>query len=168
MRRRKTKLQVKRGKMLGVWGEKCRFISLQSQSFDWCPPCTCFSRNVSIRVVGLDCGGRWRNFTFTSHFQTHLWSPLANDVALVVLIMCVEKKEDTWRPLIFFLSIAFSFANGRRALSIGADILFPPRCHIRSRICPDSPLLFPAFPPEKFSITKLESTSYVLAFLVTF
>ena len=47
------------------------------------------SRNVSIRVVGLDCGG---NFTFTSHFQTHLWSPLANDVAL----MCVEKKEDPW------------------------------------------------------------------------
>ena len=147
MRRRKTKLQVKRGKMLGVWGEKCRFISLQSQSFDWCPSCTCFSRNVSIRVVGLDCGG---NFTFTSHFQTHLWSPLANDVALVVLIMCVEKKEDPWigGRSFFSLSIAFSFANGRRALSIGADILFPPRCHIRSRICPDSPLLFPAFPQK--------------------
>ena len=137
MRRRKTKLQVKRRKMLGVWGEKCRFISLQSQSFDWCPPCTCFSRNVSIRVVGLDCGG---NFTFTSHFQTHLWSPLANDVALVVLIMCVEKKEDPWigGRSFFSLSIAFSFANGRRALSIGADILFPPRCHIGSGICPPS------------------------------
>ena len=109
MRRRKTKLQVKRRKMLGVWGQKCRFISLQSQSFDWCPPCTCFSRNVSIRVVGLDCGG---NFTFTSHFQTHLWSPLANDVALVVLIMCVEKKEDPW-------------IGGRSSFSFPSHFLLP-------------------------------------------
>ena len=59
-------------------GQKCRLISLQSESFDWClPPHSCLHllllvappRNVSIRVAGLDCGRRWSSFTFTPHFH---------------------------------------------------------------------------------------------------
>ena len=84
MRRRKTKLQVKRGKMLGVWGEKCRFISLQSQSFDWCPPCTCFSI-AAVQKCQYSGGGAWLWRKF------YVYLPFSNTLMVTTRKWCCSR-----------------------------------------------------------------------------